>query len=719
MSLDNVSAMISRIGDRTRDLPSQFINQLDQLAKMIKMLGDRSFNEYLKIDGPFLADLLSQFLMALKLISAEPSVCNLTLVFTCCLTKLKLTPEQYKRVFAFVTAAIETAVASINTLGFKSEVSVSKIVDVFSAVCGETHTLVNDQVIDIVVHFIAKLIAFWATFSGGFKDSDFRLSNMPKLVEQVRSILAEGGDLIEALFGGFEFVTNHFTEFIKGDFESLFFGKAETSAFETRVSKINKSYVLLRNGSHDVLKEEFGFTPNSFDTEVSELLKMGDRFMKKARDPQKPPLKRMLDELREIQVDRFVKQAQTQTKMSAVGICFVGGSGVGKSTLMESTAKTLISAAGEIPAADKIVAGQMSDKFDSNEQPHHLVLMYDDVANNSANENFDKLLNAVNSQSRPFLKASVEEKGIMFPNNIGCVISTNVLGYNAHKSNCPDSLGRRFLHIITSIKPSLRDEVCVPGTDRLDAKLAMRDGTRFDIWKFDVIEFVTFDELRGDGVDMPEDIERIEYEGRFMYGRRLKWTDKDIKEYTYWDLAQFLGKYAKTHYDAQKILMDKLLNSANTEYCTQCHIPKNQCCCTFEPEFVSPMLDNGIERVVANYKIFSDAFKEWYSMARVRAVLTLSFALCPIRYKVVVPTTLVVWMIISLLCQLSVLAFCGCTFIGATLSIIALVCLAWRKVYYRISHRVGVLSHLADNTVDLLSKYRKEIFVGEIGRAHV
>jgi ABC-type cobalamin/Fe3+-siderophores transport system ATPase subunit len=296
----------------------------------------------------------------------------------------------------------------------------------------------------------------------------------------------------------------------------------------------------------------------------------------------------MSDELREIQIDRMLKQAQVQTKMSAFGVCFVGGSGVGKSLLMEQTARTLIQAAGEVPSGDKIVSGQMSDKFDSNEMPHHLVLMYDDVANNSNNENYDKLLNAVNAQSRPFLKAAVEEKGIMFPGNIGCVISTNVPGYNAHKSNCPDSLGRRFLHIEVKIKPSILEEICVPGTKRIDPILAAAKGTRMDIWMFNVFEFVTFDQIPES--EMPEGIER--WEG--MYVRRLTWTNKDIKDQTFWDLALFLKDKAKTHYASQKKLLDKLLSEQQESFCEVCCIPCSVCACHTKSEFLSDTVDLGI-----------------------------------------------------------------------------------------------------------------------------
>lgn len=716
VSVSDIQEMISTVGDKVRDTPSKFLGQLDSLSKMVKMLSDKSFDAYLTIDGQYLADLLSQALMALKLIAAEPSVTNLTLVFTCCVTKLNLPKDTYQKVVDFITKSIEVAIASISSIStdvqkrFRSESAVRKIVDVLSNLCNGVGTLVEDKVIDVVVNFLAKIVAFWATLSGGFTEDDFKLSSIDKIIGKIRSIIADGGDLLEALMGAYEFVTQHFFEFVKGDFSSLFFGKAETKAYESRVSKVKRCYVLLKNGSHDILKEEFGFTPNSFDAEVTDLIKIGDRQMKKARDAQRPALKRMLDEIREIQTDRLVKQAQIQSKMSAVGICFVGGSGVGKSLLMEQTAKTLIRAAGEIPSRDQIVTGQMSDKFDSNELPHHLVLMYDDVANNSANENFDKLLNAVNSQSRPFLKASVEEKGVMFPGNIGCVISTNVLGFKAQKSNCPDSLGRRFIHIRTSIKPHLIEEICVPGTKRIDPKKASAGNPRFDIWKFEVFEFVTFDPINDPENGLPEGIEEVSEDGIRFYARRVHWTDKPEKEYTFYDLAQWIGSHAKEHFRSQKGLLAKMRAASDEQYCEKCCVPMSYCTCCVQSEFCG--IDDGVGRIVDNYNTMLAFSRRWWEVTKFRSALGLSLALCPINIKRVFITSLCAWLIISVWLRLSLgitlLCIAGGTF-GTTA---ALMIYAWRRTYNAVANRVGVLTHVAQNTVDVISEYRNKIFVG-------
>jgi hypothetical protein len=705
ISTKDIINKISSLRDDIKEVPTQFQHQLDNMSKMIKMLGDTTFDSYLKVDGRLLADLLSQVLIALKLISVQPTLLNLSLIFSSCLSKLRLSDQVMKKCLTFIDSAIEVMIASIQTLGFKSEASISTVIDTFMKLCGGVGTLIEDKALDIIIMFIAKLSSFWATLSGGFSEMDFKISNLPLITSKVRSIFNEGGDIFEAILGSYEWITQNFAQFIKGDFSMCLFGKAETAAFETRISRVRKMYPLLISGSLTILKEEYNHTPSSYDLEVSALIKNADRMMKKAKDSQRPALKRMSDELREIQTDRLLKQSQIQTKISAIGICFVGGSGVGKSLLMEQTARTLISASGEVPTGDKIVSGQMSDKFDSNELPHHLVLMYDDVANNSNNENFDKLLNAVNSQSRPFLKAAVEEKGLMFPNNIACIISTNVPGYNAYKSNCPDSLGRRFLHIEVALKPKIMAEICVPGTKRIDPIKASAQGPRMDIWEFTVYEFVTYDDL---DEDAPLDVIRW----HDMNVRKLQWTNKDLEDQTYWDLALFLQKRAKIHFDSQRKLLDSLLTKQQEDYCPHCNIPMSVCACGVKSELFDDIQDLGIDRLISQYEIFVNWKNQFWNFAKFRIMLGLCLTLIPLnisKYLFSIISSIFICAILkgSSLSQ-TLLLICAFT----PICLVSIIIHTWYSLYKRMSTRRGILTHLAEESYTVIKNYRDSIFIG-------
>lgn len=707
VNVDDIYNSVRSLGDSMRDAPSQFMDQLNHLSKLVKVLSDNTFMDSVKFDARFLADISSQALIAFQLLSANPTMTNITLVFTSMLTKLELPRETLTKCIEYIKDVLHIAIASIATLGYKSESVMSNFVGTIKNMCGNMNDLVQDEVVDIVLTFFAKLVSFWATLSGGFTDEDFNISNLPKIVEKMRSIISSGGDLVECMLGAYEWVIDNFPKFIKGDFSGLFFGKAETSAFETRVSKVKKMYPIVASGSTKILKEEYNHTYSSYDSEVDKLVNMGDRMMKKAKPAQRPALKRMIDELREIQTDRRLKQSQTQTKMSAIGICFVGGSGVGKSLLMDQTSRTLIRAAGETPTSDKIVTGQMSDKFDSNELPHHLSIQYDDVANNSNNENFDKLLNAVNSQARPFLKAGVDEKGIMFPGNLACVISTNVPGINAQKSNCPDSIARRFLHVDVKIKPDLIPEVCVPGTKRVDPVLANKDGrARMDIWQFTVYEFITFEFEPGE--EIPEGV--IEWEGMFV--REIEWTTKPLEEQTYWDFALYLKDRAKKHYKSQRELLEKMLQSQDEELCEHCCIPTSICVCHTKSEFICGTVDTGIDRLVQRYNSFHDTFTHWWDIAKWRSLVILAYGLAPINYKRNLKISFGIGLYIGLGYHLSPLALVGFLTLWIILSISVLIYLSWRNVYRQVEHRVGILTHLAENSLDTMRQYRNHIFVG-------
>lgn len=707
VSVDDIYNNISFLGDKVRTLPSELFSQLEHLSTITKVLSDSVLVESVNFDAKYLADLTSQALMALKLLSSEPSMSNLTLVFTCVLSKLDLSRERMAQCIDFVKDALHVAVSSISTLGYKSESAISAMINSFKAMCTKVCDIAEDRVIEIVLTFLAKLVSFWTTVSGGFTEDDFDISNLPKVVDKMRDILRSGGDLVECILGAYDWITTNFYDFIKGDFSAFFFGKAETGAFESRVSKVKRIYPIVASGSCDILKEEYGHTYSSYDLEVANLVVLGDRMMVKAKSVQRPALKRMIDELREIQVDRRMKQSLTQTKISSMGVCFVGPSGVGKSLLMDSTSRTLICAAGEVPTSEKIVTGQMSDKFDSNELPHHLSIQYDDVANNSQNENFDKLLNAVNSQSRPFLKAGVEDKGIMFPGNVACVISTNVPGLNAKKSNCPDSIARRFLHIHTSIKPSVVKEVCVPGTKRVDPVRASVNGSaRMDIWKFDVYEFITFGLDKGEVLD--PDV--ILWEG--MYVRPLVWTSKPLSDQTFWDLALFLKDRAKKHFSSQRSLLATMLSRQHEEYCTECCVPNSMCLCGTKSEYTSASIDVGIDRLASRYSTYTSFLERWWDVAKIRAVITLSYSLAPTDYKRNLKISFATGAYVGLVCFRNPLYLLAFLITWCPLMMSILVFLAWRDLYHQMQHRVGILTHYAEDSVAMVRRHRNQIFAG-------
>lgn len=712
VSVDDIYTKLSLLGDEVRDLPSQFLAQLDHLSRIVKVLGDQSFSANVKFDSHYVADISSQALIAFQLLSLNPSVSNITLVFTSILTKFHLPRETLEKCITFIKDAVHLAVVSIASLGYRSEQLCTSFIDVIKGMCGGIREMIQDEVVDIVLTFLAKLVAFWTTLSGGFSDEDFDVSGMPRVVDKLREIVAGGGDIIESLLGTYEWVVENFPKFIKGDFTGLFFGKTETGVYESRTSKICQMYPLVESGSSKILQEEYGMTFASFDHEIDSLIKTGDRMMTKAKPAQKPALKRMIDDLRYIQVNRRIKHAQTQTKVSAYGVCFVGGSAVGKSTIMEQTSRVLISAAGEIPTADKIVTGQMSDKFDSNELPHHLAIQYDDVANNSANENFDKLLNAVNSQARPFLKAGVEEKGIMFPGNVACVISTNVPGLNAKRSNCPDSIARRFLHINVEVKEHLIQEICVPGTVRIDPVKASAGGrARMDLWDFTVFEFITFEYERddkGNPINLPDGTEMWHN----MVVRRLEWTDVPPADRTFWHLAKFLKDQAKQHFASQQVLLERMIATRNEEFCGECCIPVSLCACCQKSEFFSGSLTLGSDRLVEQYMVYHDCFTEWWKWARWRAVFITAAGLAPVHYRQCVSSSILLGICLGVALQMSVLATILFTLIWVILCVGATVMWSWKVIYHDIANRAGILSQLAENSIQSMRDYRDTIFVG-------
>lgn len=691
-------------------LPDAVQAQITNLSNLMQLVDTTAFSGL--FDAKLMhkmADIGSSLILILTTLSHECSYTNILTSVIKILCHLELPLEQLNMCREKITEMLRTFFASIRSFTSQS-MSIGDIdTTILRSFFQGSWDLLSDEIVVTCTTFIAKLAAFWATIAGGFDTTDFKLSSLPILVEFIQKNQSDVTDIVIIIGEAYSHIINNLNAFFKGDFSSLLMGKTSTKTFEIRVTRVNQMYKLVSAGAEDVLKDEFKISFVAFDIEVAKLIKLGDRMITKAKDAQKPALKRILDELRQIQVERIQEKAEIQTKIAALGICFVGGSGVGKSFLTERTAKVLISAYGETPSKDLIVTGSLSEKFDSNELPRHLIIQYDDVANNSNNENYDKLLNAVNPQSRPFIKAGVEEKGKMFPGNIGCIISTNVPGLNAVKmSNCPDSICRRFLHIEVRLKESA--DICEEGTRRIDPTKAVVDGkTRMDIWEFHVYQFVTFDPLT------PEMSKRGIKTWEGMQVLELKWTEKSLEDQTYWDLAQFLAARARTHFEKQRSLLATLNDGTEDVYCQTCNIPESICTCGAESQFLDALQMSTLQRLNDTYTILNDyridVLNQVKFCAAVR-VMTRNLSKNLIFTGLTTLFSMPVIMAFLAGYNLSIieyLTFMIVSYIGIFIYVFAR-CFA--QIKKELSTRDGVLTFLADETSVILRKYRDTMFAG-------
>lgn len=691
-------------------LPTAIQSQVVNLSRLMELV------DMTTISGLFdaklmhkMADIGSSTILILTALANDCSYRNIFVSIIKILCHLNLSTEQMQECRNKVTEMLRTFFASIQSFTSQStsigDVSATTLKSFFSG----AWDLLSDEILVTCSTFVAKLAAFWATIAGGFDTSDFKIESLPTLVEFIQKNKSDATDIISTIGDAYSHIISNLDSFFKGDFSSLLMGKTSMKSFEIRVSRISQMYKLVSAGAEDVLKDEFDLSFVAFDTEVARLVKMGDRMITKAKDIQKPALKRIIDELRQIQIERIQEKAEIQTKIAALGVCFVGGSGVGKSFLTERTAKVLISAYGETPSKDLIVTGSLSEKYDSNELPRHLIIQYDDVANNSNNENYDKLLNAVNPQSRPFIKAGVEEKGKMFPGNIGCIISTNVPGLNAQKlSNCPDSICRRFLHIEVKLKEGI--DICEEGTKRIDPTKAVIDGkTRMDIWEFHVYQFVTFDPLT------PEMSKRGIKTWEGMQVLELKWTDKPLADQAYWDLAKFLANRARTHYDKQRSLLATLNDGSEDVYCSECNIPESICTCGTESQFLDELQVSTLQRLSDTYNTLNDYYHDSLNRVKLYAVLRVMTRTMPKHIMFTGATTIMcVPLIMSILAgyNLTIIEYITfmCIFILGIFGYVFYLC--FNQVKRELSTRQGVLTFLAEETSLILRRYRETIFAG-------
>lgn len=693
-----------------QDVGEQVYQTLKPIDRLVRLLSDPDmFGLIGKTKATRIAEIVSSVIVAYKLLAHECTPTNIVLCVLSVVSQLKLSDPVVSTIARFVKEAVHYLTASLYS--FKSQ-STSDIYSKLKSFFLGSKDLLDDQVVEICACFVAKLAALWASYSGGFDLEEFSWAKLPELVAKFKTTLSEGGDIISGICGLYSWITQNFTKFFKGDFTGLYFGKVETGIFENRVSKIKSAYEFVKTGRENILEESYGMTVARFDIELAHLITTCERALGKATVQQRPIYKRYLDELRHIKADRSIVLASAQTKMTAYGVCLVGPSAVGKSVLMNELSRVIIAASGQ-PRVTKemIITGSLSDKFDSNELPCHLSINYDDVANNSSHENYDKLINAVNSQSRPFLKAATEDKGKMFPNNVASVISTNIPGIKAQEKcgAAVASVLRRYLHIEVTLKDNL--DICIPGTNMIDPERATAGGKRrMDIWNFKVYKFKRC-ALDGETGTSPEIIQHSFKLWEDMVVEEVEWSDKPEAERSFWDLALFIGADAKRHFTAQRIMLESAPDS-DTEHCPSCYLTMGNCKCV-ESQFIDDMVRIGMDNTIAAYTVFTDWYSDLTNMTKLAMVMR------NMRKNAKTLLTQSLWtgaflspiLFSALVCLPGAIHFLAYIAAFVLLFMGATYC-QYKNIESQLVTLPGILTYLARETVEVMVEARNQIFVG-------
>jgi hypothetical protein len=156
------------------------------------------------------------------------------------------------------------------------------------------------------------------------------------------------------------------------------------------------------------------------------------------------------------------------TKPQPMAVTLVGPAGCGKSSASTKLGLMMQVIAGHVPDETLLNNRGGDPKFEENITGSTDVIIFDDYANDQSQKMSTKdVLDIVNTSREVIPKSRAEEKGAHKYNNIGTIFTTNDhdLGVNCFKTASVDSLLRRMGLVVNL---SIKEEYCVPGTDRLD-----------------------------------------------------------------------------------------------------------------------------------------------------------------------------------------------------------------------------------------------------------
>jgi len=492
--------------------------------------------------------------------------------------------------------------------GYKSQSSNYNISEILASlflsgkkVKAKLDDVLQDRLMVVVQTFMTKIVSLWVASTNGVNFDEINVGTIGSLCSNAYKLVGDGVDIIDMIVSALKCVTENWSDLIYGNFESLLLGKTESSKFEATCAKIEGMYKLVKAKQSNLLQSEYGHSIESFNMLVVDTLKEGRNFVKTQTGAVLAVLKSAVTRLEIIRAEILLAIQQESLKPQPMGIILYGGSSVGKSTVQDTLAQTIIRAHGIVPSSGMINAVNYSDKFDSTTTSDSKVTLADDAGNAQSREDFsERVIDHVNTQRRPINKAAVEDKGVHFYNNIGHIISTNDHQMkNIIKSVCPESVFRRFpLHIRVKAKKEYRK---VPDNEdsgfdpHKTAHLDTRE--RMDAYQFEVYEFVSMKSapLEGESDDVLVDQDKaklVELDGMVL--RRVELPeggDMPMLE----KLKAFVFTKTQEHHKQAVINVDMMKKLEVCETCMTCGVSSEFCVCKKEVEsqanIVEPILN--------------------------------------------------------------------------------------------------------------------------------
>lgn len=436
----------------------------------------------------------------------------------------------------------------------------------FSKLFGTIDRCVNNELWQKVNEFVLKVITVVTTSINMVSFDTINYESLSEAFKSFQKLIPDMHDVVDMIYGSYQFIITHWENIISGDWDKLPLYKDEVKSFESEVRIIEAAF------SHAIKQDEI-FLKDMYKMDLKQFEKRLDASLKTSRSianrctsqSQKLAIGNYCKRLYEYQSQWYSSKKDNPSKPQPYAIKIAGPSSCGKSTLTDMIAKTILHGYDLDPNEQGLIAvANLAEKFESTITPCHRIIVADDVANSRVTRpDYDKLLNYINTMPRPLQKAGVDEKGEYYPNNVACLVTTNVddLGVMDF-SNCPESILRRFvLHIDVNIREDFRNEF---------GGIIDLDGVRYDIYELVLKRF--------SGID---------HEGKILWDviPRREWIgDEEIIDKDFQYLMKFLAKDVREHKIKQQRKYEQLKKDTREDFCSACGVPESICLCHSELE---------------------------------------------------------------------------------------------------------------------------------------
>jgi len=437
---------------------------------------------------------------------------------------------------------------------------------IFKQMFGTIDRFVNNELWEKMNEFVLKVVAVVTTSVNLISFDINNFGSVSDAFKSFQKLIPDMRDIVDMIYGSYQFIITHWDNLISGDWDKLPLYKDEVKEFESEVRQIEAAFPHALKQDSEFLQTMYKMNLKTFEKRLDKAVKTSRKIAARCTSQtQKLAIGNYVKRLYAYQSQWYSAKKDNPSKPQPYGVKVSGPSSCGKSTLTEMMAKIIAQAYGLDPNEPGLVAiANLSEKFESTILPTHKIIACDDVANSKVTRpDYDKLLNYINTMPRPLTKAGVDEKGEFYPNNVACMVTTNVEDLGVLDfSNCGESILRRFkLHIDIKIRPEFRNEF---------GGLKELDGMRYDIYEITLKRFSSISADNGVEWDV---IPRREWIG-----------NEDIVDQDFQYLMRFIARDARTHRVTQQQKYEQLKKDSTTEFCNCCGVPTTLCLCEKELE---------------------------------------------------------------------------------------------------------------------------------------